>query len=188
MAILSSVIQVATDLLAVDHSDLFHRGAVRAKPIRDNRSWRSISFHRFLQKPKRSGLIACFGHEAFQHFSFMVDSSPEIVLDTVDFHEDLIEMPLPLSVLAHVGGALRSDLAGENRTKSINPKPNTLMADIDPAFMEQVFDVSKREREADIHHHRKLDDLGRCLEISEWILAHRNRLDRFKPIGQGGLR
>ncbi len=32
------------------------------------------------------------------------------------------------------------------------------MADVDPALLEQVFHVSKRERKSDIHHDRKLDD------------------------------
>lgn len=35
-----------------------------------------------------------------------------------------------------------------------------------------------------IHHHRELDDFGRCLEVSKGILAHRNRLDRFNPMGR----
>ncbi|WP_233342237.1 hypothetical protein [Maricaulis salignorans] len=46
------------------------------------------------------------------------------------------------------------------------------MRDIDPALVEQILDVSQRERKPDIHHHRKADDLGRSLEIFEWI-THR---------------
>ena len=46
------------------------------------------------------------------------------------------------------------------------------MADIDPALMEKVFDIPKRQRKPDIHHHRKLDDLGRRLEVAERIAGH----------------
>ena len=89
----------------------------------------------------------------------MVDGAPEIMLDAIDLHEDLIEMPLPLSILSHVRSALRSDLTSEDWTKAINPKPHAFMADINPALVKKVFDISQGERKSDIHHHRKLDDL-----------------------------
>ena len=106
----------------------------------------------------------------------MIDGAPEIVLDTVDFHKDLIQVPLPLCVLSHVGGTLRSDLASEDRAEPIDPEPHALMADIDPAFMKEVFDIAKRQREADIHHHCELDDFGRRFEIAKRIFAYPKRL------------
>jgi hypothetical protein len=33
-----------------------------------------------------------------------------------------------------------------------------------------------------------LDDLRRCLEIAKRVLAHPKQLNRFKSVGQGGLR
>lgn len=83
-------------------SDLFHSAAARAKPIRDNRSWRSVPFRGFLQKPKRSGLIPGFGDVALQDFTFMIAGSPETILNAINLHKDFVEMPSPLSVLAHV--------------------------------------------------------------------------------------
>ena len=41
------------------------------------------------------------------------------------------------------------------------------MLDIDAALVEQILDVPQRARKADVHHHRKADDLGRSLEIFE---------------------
>jgi len=73
----------------------------------------------------------------------MIDGAPEIVLDSIDLHEDLIQVPLPLRMLSHVGGSLRSDLASEHRTKPVHPSPNALMADIDPSLMEQVFNITQ---------------------------------------------
>ena len=35
--------------------------------------------------------------------------------------------------------------------------------------MEQVLDLPQRLRKPDIHHDSKADDLGRSLEITEWI-------------------
>jgi hypothetical protein len=45
------------------------------------------------------------------------------------------------------------------------------MADVDAALVEQVFDVSKRQPEPDIHHHRQADDLRRGFEVAERV-AH----------------
>jgi len=43
------------------------------------------------------------------------------------------------------------------------------MADINAAFVEQIFDLPQRKRKPDIHHHGQTDDLWGRLEISEWI-------------------
>jgi len=39
------------------------------------------------------------------------------------------------------------------------------LADVDPAFMEQVLNIAKRAWKPDLHHHCELDDLRRCVEI-----------------------
>jgi hypothetical protein len=43
------------------------------------------------------------------------------------------------------------------------------MANIDTAFVEQIFDLSQRKRKPGVHHHRRTDNLGQRLEISKWI-------------------
>ena len=63
------------------------------------------------------------------------------MLDAIDLYKDLIHVPLPLSVLAQVGGTLRSDLAGEDWTETVDPRSDAFMADVDPAFVQQVFDI-----------------------------------------------
>jgi hypothetical protein len=39
------------------------------------------------------------------------------------------------------------------------------VADLDAPFVEQVFDVPKRQRESDVEHHRQPDDLRARLEF-----------------------
>lgn len=73
----------------------------------------------------------------------MIDRPPKIVLNVIDFHENHVEMPLPLSVLAQVGGSLRSDLAGENWTETADPEPDAFMANIDSAFVQEVFHTAQ---------------------------------------------
>ncbi len=41
------------------------------------------------------------------------------------------------------------------------------MARVDASLVQQIFDVSKLERETDIQHHRKADDLGAGFEVLE---------------------
>lgn len=73
----------------------------------------------------------------------MINGSPQVVLDAVDLHEDLIQMPLPLCVLAHVRRSFGSDLSSEDGSETINPEPNALMADIDPTLVKKIFNVAQ---------------------------------------------
>lgn len=43
------------------------------------------------------------------------------------------------------------------------------MAEVDPTFEQQVFDISQRQRKPHIHHHDQADDLGRGVEIAKGI-------------------
>ncbi|MEL7043306.1 MAG: hypothetical protein AAGL90_17440 [Pseudomonadota bacterium] len=52
-------------------------------------------------------------------------------------------MPRPLRVLGHVRRPLGSDLAGEDRTKSIDPESHTLVTNINAALIEAVFDITR---------------------------------------------
>jgi hypothetical protein len=47
------------------------------------------------------------------------------------------------------------------------------MAHIDTALVEQILDVSKGQREPDIHHYRQADNLGARLEPFEGALLGR---------------
>ena len=69
----------------------------------------------------------------------------------------------------------------------IPPKPNRLVTDIDAALVQQVFNISKRKRKTDIHHHCQADDLRRRLEVAKWRgFCHpetlRNRPALFKSV------
>lgn len=160
MTVFGTVVQVATDLLAVAVSNLSHRGAIRSKAVSDDDLRSAVSLHGLLQKPERCGLIPGLGDVALQHLALVIDSSPEVVLDTVDLNENLVEVPLPLSMLAHEGSTFRADFAGEDRSETIDPEPDAFMANINSSLMEQVFDVPQQERKSNVHHHRQLDNFG----------------------------
>ena len=51
------------------------------------------------------------------------------------------------------------------------------MADIDAAFVQQILDIAKGQRETNVEHHRQADNLSARLEIAEWIrFGHRKML------------
>ena len=49
------------------------------------------------------------------------------------------------------------------------PEPHGLVADVDAALEQQIFDPSRRQWVADIWHHREADDFRRTVEITEGI-------------------
>jgi hypothetical protein len=52
--------------------------------------------------------------------------------------------------------------------------PDSLMAEVDPTFEQQVFDISQRQRKPYVHHHDQADDLGRRVEIAKragWLFG-----------------
>jgi len=112
---------MATDLLAVDISNLFHGCAIRRTTICDDDLRIAVSFHCFVQEFQCSSLVASLGDIAFQYFAFVVDGAPEIMLDAIDFDEDFIEMPLPLCDPAHVVSTWFTDLLCEVSSEAINP-------------------------------------------------------------------
>lgn len=106
----------------------------------------------------------------------MVQSTPEIVSFTLDFDESFVQVPLPLRTLPHRLRTPFPDSVSEAGGDPVHPEPDAFMADIDPTLMQEVFDIAQRQRASDIHHHAKLDNLGRGFEVPERVLSHLLRL------------
>ena len=73
----------------------------------------------------------------------MVDRAPEAAELSVDLHKNLIQMPAPLRIAAHMRDASLADLDGEHWAKPVPPEPDGLMADVDPALGHQILDVAQ---------------------------------------------
>lgn len=97
-----------------------------------------------------------------------------------------LPLPLPLWATPHRFRPTLPDLLRKVGAETIAPEADAFVANIDPTFVKQVFHISQRQRKSDVHHHTKLDDLGRGFEIAERILGHFPRLnaltDRLKPV------
>ncbi|WP_156361586.1 hypothetical protein [Sphingomonas sp. Leaf67] len=78
-------------------------------------------------------------------------------------------MPYPLAAILAAGAfaltvpadPLAADLTGEHWTKPVPPQPHRLMADVDPAFEQQVLHISQRQRETYVHQHHQPDHFWR---------------------------
>ena len=45
------------------------------------------------------------------------------------------------------------------------------MADIDAAFVQQILDILKGQRETNVQHYRQADNLTACFKITKWIVV-----------------
>ena len=71
----------------------------------------------------------------------MIHRPPKIVSLPTDLHEDLIQVPLPLRRLPHSFGSTFADLVREVSPEPIDPVTDRFVANVDAAFMEQVFNI-----------------------------------------------
>ena len=99
---------------------------------------------------------------------------PEVMQFAINPNENLVQMPPPERIRLALNSTFYN-LRREHRTEPVPPGANRFVADVDAAFVEQIFDLSQRKRKPDIHHYGQTNDLGRCLKISEWIF-HPSRL------------
>jgi dihydropyrimidinase len=71
-----------------------------------------------------------------------------------------------------------ADLGRKHRTKSIPPKPDGFLADINATFVQQILHIPRREREPDVHQRGQANDIGGCLKIAKWTaFYHPTNLD-----------
>src|SRR5271166_5390155 len=186
MRILRAIVEPTTDLLAIGIADLFHRRGIRAKPVGDDAPRSAVPLHDPLEKLQRRRPVPLSSDERFQNLAFMIDGAPKIAELAVDLHKDLVQVPSPLRITAHVRYSFLSDLSSKHRAKPVPPKPDRLMANVDPALGQEILDVAQRQRVFHVHHHDQTDHFWRAVEISERV-AHGLMLPRSKTAREFGL-
>ena len=90
----------------------------------------------------------------------MVDRPPEVVSFAIDPDKYPIEVPALLYSGPHRHRPPPSDFRCKHRPEPIPPSTHRLMAYVDATLMEQILDLPQRQRETDIHHYGKADNLG----------------------------
>jgi hypothetical protein len=97
--------------------------------------------HGFLQGFPCSLAIPGLRHVALKDLSLMINGPPEVVHLFVNLHLHLVEVPLPLAILAHAIDALSADLGCKDRAEAVPPIADSFMADLDAAFKQEILDV-----------------------------------------------
>ncbi len=145
--VLRPIIEMVSVFLALLIPDRFHSRSITGALARKDDIRAAIALHCFLQEFQLSSRISDVG---FKDFSFVVDSSSEIVPLAADLHEDLVQVPPPLRDSSHRLGAPSPDLVCEVCAEPIDPETDAFVADIDPALMKKVFNVSERQWKSDV--------------------------------------
>ena len=86
--------------------------------------------------------ISFLGDQSIKDCTFVINSPPKIVGLAFDLHEYLVEMSTPV-VRALVQSLLPLfELLANKRTKSVSPKANGFITDINSPLMKQVLDLA----------------------------------------------
>ncbi len=73
----------------------------------------------------------------------MIHSPPKIVHLAVDLDEYLVQVSLPVRICVYLADHFIADLCGKYWAKSVPPKSNRFVADVDAAFVQEVVHVPK---------------------------------------------
>ncbi len=136
MRVFGSVVGPPPGFLPAFVADYLHRRAIGAKSVCHYGLWIAVSLHGFLEEFQGSSLVTALGDKTFQNFIFVIHGAPQVMSLTIYLYEHLIQMPLPLGRLTHVGCTVLSDLVGKVSAEPIDPEPYAFMSDIHSALVE----------------------------------------------------
>jgi hypothetical protein len=108
------------------------------------------------QETLGSYLIASLLDQDVQYESVLIDGSPEPVAFAADLERYLVQMPLVASSYSS-----STQPCGEAGSELRAPLADRLVADDDPAFGEEILNVTKAEMEPKVQPHSVSDDFGR---------------------------
>ena len=179
MRILGTVVQMPARFLARLISNHLHCRPIGGTFVRYGNMRFTVSLHCFLEEFQRRSLVTLLRHIRFKDFALVIHRAPEVVSLASDFDEYLVQVPSPLRASPYRFRPALADLMGEVSTEAVDPKPDAFVADVDPTLLQEVFDIAQRQRESDIHHHAKLDDLRRGFKAAKRVLGHFLRLNAW---------
>jgi hypothetical protein len=93
-----------------------------------------------LQKLQGSLAIPPFCGKNFEHFTFVINGTPEIMCLTVDAHKHFVQVPA-LAGIRMVLDTVLPNFRGEHRGKPVPPETHRLVANIDAALEKKIFDL-----------------------------------------------
>jgi len=116
---------------------------VTAQRVRDQTSWRTaLPFQQLPKEAHGRPAITSGLHKHVDHVAVVVDRPPEVLLPTLDGHEQFVQVP---------GVAQASSAPSERtrvlRTEGPTPLPNRLVGDGDAPLSEEIFGIAEAQTE-----------------------------------------
>ncbi len=167
MRILNAIVEPPSRLLFFQRAHFSERSLVGSEAIRHDLFRTAMALHQFPEEFQCCGFVSALRDDSFEHFSVVINGTPEIMSLAIHFHKNLVHVPLPFRESAQLLDPLSPDLGGKHRAEPVPPISDGFVADIDPALVQQVFDIPQRKWKPDVQHHRKADDLGTGFEVLE---------------------
>lgn len=93
---------------------------------------------------------------------------------TIDLQENLVRMPPTVRICPQILDTFLTDPKRNHRPEPVSPRTDGFIAHVDAALMQQVFDITRRQREAGVQHHGRADDFGRSPEVTKWAALLRD--------------
>ena len=133
------------------------RAPVGSEPIGDDPFGELLVGQKQLGQESRGGQDIAIGpHDHVKDLAFVIDRTPQIHALFADRADHLVE------VRARGGGwPFCGQVCSDLRPELDRPAPDRLVADVDPAFREQLLDIAQAEGESKIEPHRIANDIGR---------------------------
>jgi hypothetical protein len=143
VGILSPIVRPAARFLPIRVANNFHCSAIGTSFVRHNYFWPAIALHCFSEKFQCCLAVSALGNITFQHLTFVINGSPEVMCLSIYLYEDLVQVPLPVRIRSHPTDPVSSYLSSKHWAKSIPPKPNCFVADLNASFVQRIFHVTE---------------------------------------------
>ncbi|KUJ79254.1 hypothetical protein AVO44_08430 [Ruegeria profundi] len=108
--ILNAVVEQPARHLFVECAQFSENCHVRSEAVREDFFCAYMALLQFLEEFQCCSFISTFGENRFQHLTFVIYGTPEIVPLSIHLHENLIHLPLLFRECAQPLDALSSDL------------------------------------------------------------------------------
>src|SRR3954447_8047041 len=156
MGILCSVIQALVPPVLDRGHHVCLRGPVAGELVRDHHTRGSALLFQQLTEQTLGGLLVAPAlNENVEHDPILIDRPPEPVLLAGDHQAHFVEMPLVART-----GQPTPDLVGEALADLARPLPHGLVAHVDAAGRQHLFDHAQAQRKAEVEPDRVADDLA----------------------------
>src|SRR4051794_40825191 len=156
MRVLCPVVETLMSAMLDRGHHLVFRGTVARQLVRDHDTRGPALLFQQLAEQALGGLfVPPFLDENVEHNPILVNSPPEPVLLAADHQAHFVEVPFIARAWQPT-----PDLVGEALAELARPLPHGLMAHVDAAGGQHLFDHAQAQREAEVEPHGVADDLA----------------------------